>query len=123
MHKATERVRFDVWTETVVVECTTPDGDTFDIQINSDAAEAVVQAFKDAKLEPPLGLEDSGVYDVRDVKLIAASNSLLLDFWVLDGRKARFVLQASTASRDLFNALSKELRRLLARSQLTHFRH
>lgn len=123
MNKASERVRFDAATGTVIVECTKPDGGTLNVQINADAVEAIVQSFNEAKPEPLLGLEDSGVYDVRDIKLIAATGNLLLDVWVTGNRKARFILPTSIRSQDEIDTLSTELQRLLAQPQPAYSRH
>lgn len=123
MNKATERMYYDATTGTVVVECTKPDGSMLNVHVNSDAAEAIVQSFNDAKLEPPLGLEDFGVYDVRDIELISTEEKLLLDLWVLGGRKARFVLPASMHLQNEINTLSRELRRLLGSPQSAHICH
>lgn len=123
MHKATEHTYFDAETGTVIVECIKPDGGTLNVQINSDAAEAIVLSFNDAKPTPPLGLEDSGVYKVCDVELIAATEGLLLDLWVVDGRKVRFVLPVSNHSQHEIDAFSKELRRLLNHQKPTYSRH
>lgn len=123
MKKATERTRFDAATGTVIIECTKPDGGTVDVQIDVDAAEAIVQSFNQAKPEPPLGLDDTGVYRVRDFKLTPTRGELLLDLWVADGRKARFVLPASLRSQDEIDALSTDLRRLLMPLQPAYSRH
>jgi hypothetical protein len=123
MKKATERTRYDAATGTVIVECTEPGGGTLDMQINVDAAEAIVQAFNEAKPEPPLGLDDSGVYRVSDFKLTPAGGGLILDLWVADGRKARFILPASMRSEGEIDTLSTNLRRLLMPRQLAYSRH
>lgn len=95
MHTATESARFDAATGTVVVECSTPDGGKIEVQIGTDAAEAIVGAFNDAKPEPPLGLEDTGVYRVKDAEIIVAEDKMLLDLWVEGGRRARFIFPPS----------------------------
>lgn len=109
MNRVSERARFDAVTGTVIVECVSPDGGTFDLQVDFDATEAVVQAFRDAMPEPALGLEDTGVYFVRDVELVHATDRLLLDVRLDDGRKARFVLPQSTRSEGAVSELSKDL--------------
>lgn len=123
MKKATERTRYDAATGAVVVECTEAGGGTLDVQVSVDAAEAIVQAFNEAKPEPPLGLDDSGVYRVSDFRLTQAASGLILDLWVADGRKARFVLPSLDRSEDEIDALSTNLRRLLMPRQLAYSRH
>lgn len=122
MDKATERVKFDAVTGTVIVECVSPDGGTFDIQVDLDATEAVVQAFRDARPEPSLGLEDTGVYFVRDLELVHATDRLLLDVRLDDGRKARFVLPQSACSEDAIRELSEDLPCLSTNRQSTRSR-
>lgn len=123
MKKATERARYDAATGTVVVECIEPGGGTLDVQVSADAAEAIVQTFNEAKPEPPLGLDDSGVYRVSEFKLTPAGSGLILDLWVADGRKARFVLPSTSRSEGEIDALSASLRRLLMPRQLAYSRH
>lgn len=120
MDKAIERAVYDAATGTVIVTCLRPDGGTFDIQIDFDAAEAVVQAFRDAMPEPVLGLEDTGVYNVRDLKLTSADDRVLLDVWIEDGRKARFILPKTAESWDGLDGLSEDLRRLLMPQHKTY---
>lgn len=121
MDKAIEDADYDAATGSVIVKCQRPDGGTFDIQVDFDAAEAIVQAFRDAMPEPALGLEDTGVYHVRDLKLISTTDrGVLLDLWTEDGRKARFVLPQKASSRDKVDRLSRDLRRLLKRPLTTY---
>lgn len=123
MDKATERARFDAATGTVIVECVKPDGGTLCIQVNVDAAEAIVEALNAAKPEPPLGLDDTGVYSVCDLELASSTGKLHLDLRVADGRKATFILQAPTSSQDEIESISNDLQRALMRLQPAHCRH
>lgn len=123
MDKATDRARFDAATGTVVVECIKPDGGTFCIQVNVDAAESIVEALNAAKPEPTLGLDDTGVYSVRDLELASFTGKLHLDLRVADGRKATFILQAPTYSQDEIESISSDLQRALMRLQPVQVRH
>ncbi|TAJ84680.1 hypothetical protein [Reyranella sp.] len=124
MDKATERARFDAATGTVVVECIKPDGGTRSIQINLDAAEAIVEALNSAKPEPALvGLEDTGVYSVCDLELASFTGKLHLDLRIADGRKATFILQAPSYSQDEIESISNDLQRALMRLQPAQSRH
>ena len=100
MKKATERARYDAATGTVVVECIEPGGGTLDVQVSADAAEAIVQTFNEAKPEPPLGLDDSGVYRVSEFKLTPAvqpreKSELGVGRSALDQSAARVVANAA----------------------------
>lgn len=115
MDKATNRARFDTAARAVIVDYIKQDGSNAQIQVDLDAAEAIMEAISVARPDAPLELDDSGIYQVQGFQLSPLAGELHMTLRVADDREATFVLAAPTRSESEVAAISKDLQRVYLR--------